>query len=398
MSNDELTPDNILGEGKTCFIVGPIGSRLDPVGSAGRLIYENATQMWENVFEPACKHFALTPVRADKISQSGDIPEQIFTYLRDAEVVIADVTGGNANVMYELGLRHSRDLLTLQVGEHQRLPFDVNTVRTIQFNRTEAGLIDARNTIIEFLRAGLQGEATPVAATRIYTEGDLSLDPATVASQSELSYQTEDPGDIDVEDGPGRLDQLADGELAIEELGGVLSTFTEHMIAFGGLATDYTPKVEAASSFTDQLSVLRQYLNELKPVAENMDSSAVEYLGTVEKIDSAIQIIIQEFEEEPEKLHEPELADFVASIIGMCRVVEESAVGVTQNLHLAREMRAWSNIVRPVSKTLEHAFNTTLRAVEIVVGWSERFRAIPGWVEPPPMNFEIDDDQDGTDD
>ncbi|WP_310526584.1 hypothetical protein, partial [Nocardioides sp.] len=63
--------------------------------------------MWENVFEPACEMFGLTPVRADKISEAGDIPEQIFTYLRDADIVIADVTGGNANVMYELGLRHT---------------------------------------------------------------------------------------------------------------------------------------------------------------------------------------------------------------------------------------------------------------------------------------------------
>jgi hypothetical protein len=64
----------------------------------------------------------LNPIRAGHISDSGEITEQIFRHLRDDDVVIADLTGANANVMYELGLRHTINKLTIQVGEFRRLP------------------------------------------------------------------------------------------------------------------------------------------------------------------------------------------------------------------------------------------------------------------------------------
>jgi hypothetical protein len=354
--------------------------------------------MWEDVFEPACAIFGLKPVRSDRISEPGEIPEQIFTYLRDADVVIADLTGGNANVMYELGLRHTRNKITVQIGEYERLPFDVNTIRTIQFRRTEAGLIDARNTLIETLRVALKGDARPVTATRVWRELDI-LDPDTVAKQSALSYVTDDPADFDdtEEDGLGRLDRLAEGEDAMQRLSDVLATFTSHMQDFGAIASEFAPRAEGAGSFNARLTVLRQYLDALHPIATNMDTTADEYLGAVETVDGAMSIFIQEFEDNPQMLHEDEMADFLASVMGFCRVTESTNVNVTTQLHMVREMRAWSKIVRPVSKTLQHAFNTTLRANEIVTGWAERLRAIPGWVEPPLTDWELENAEDPDD-
>ena len=67
-------------------------------------------------------------MRADGLLRAGEITEQVFRRLRDDDVVIADLTGANPNVMYELGLRHTREKVTLQVGEYGRLPFDVNVI------------------------------------------------------------------------------------------------------------------------------------------------------------------------------------------------------------------------------------------------------------------------------
>ncbi len=164
-------PDEALpGEGMTCFVIGPIGSRLAPIGAPGRSQYEDSAQLWEYLFEPACARMGLSPVRADKIAEPGEITEQIFVLLRDADVVIADLTGGNANVTYELGLRHTRDKMTVQVGEYERLPFDINTIRTIQFRRTEAGLVDAREALVDALTAAIQGRRSPVTATRVWSQ------------------------------------------------------------------------------------------------------------------------------------------------------------------------------------------------------------------------------------
>jgi hypothetical protein len=130
-----------------CFVIGPIGDRFAPIGSEANQTFEQALEVYEKVIVAACGQVGLTPVRADQIAIAGDITEQVFRHLYEDEVVIADVSGGNPNVMYELGLRHTRNLLTIQIGEYGQLPFDIHAIRTIEFSRSERGLIDARNKL-----------------------------------------------------------------------------------------------------------------------------------------------------------------------------------------------------------------------------------------------------------
>lgn len=123
-----------------CFVVGPIGDRHAPVGSDARNVYEQAIEVLEKVIEAACAQVDVEPTRADSIDAPGEITEQVCRLIRYSDIVIADVTGGNANVMYELGLRHTTGRPTIQIGECGRLPFDVRAIRTIQLSRTDAGL------------------------------------------------------------------------------------------------------------------------------------------------------------------------------------------------------------------------------------------------------------------
>jgi hypothetical protein len=57
---------------------------------------------------PALKEFDYgPPVRADGLNEPGRITSQIITWLKEADLVIADLTWNNANVYYELSLRHA---------------------------------------------------------------------------------------------------------------------------------------------------------------------------------------------------------------------------------------------------------------------------------------------------
>ena len=143
-----------LSSQRTCFVIGPIGSRHADIGSPERATWEESLRVMAEVIEPACAHHGLTPVRADSLARAGEITGQIFRRLRDDDIVIADLTDANANVMYELGLRHTRDKLTVQIGEYGRLPFDISTIRTIQFSQSPMGLINAREELIHVLEEG----------------------------------------------------------------------------------------------------------------------------------------------------------------------------------------------------------------------------------------------------
>ena len=381
--------DASLGDGLTCFIVGPIGDRLEPPGTEGRLRYENATQMWENVFEPACAVFGLAPVRADKIAEAGEIPEQIFRFLRDADVVIADLTGGNANVMYELGLRHTRDKITIQIGEHERLPFDVNTIRTVKFRRTEAGLIDARNSLIEALRVALQGAGTPVTATRVWNELAVGLSPEDVQKASALSFVSDDPADAaEDDDPPGTLDLMAKGETSMEELSVHLQDFSKELEEMTAIGESSTPQIQDAESFAAKLTAMRQFADRLKVPASKMDETSAEYLTGVEHVDRMVRLVLEQLRDGTLDADDEGVMGFLAGIQSMAASSSEASVTFTEVIQAVREMRKWSNVLRPVSKSIEHSLNTILRGNEIVIGWGE---AVEG------LDLDSDDQQEEGD-
>jgi hypothetical protein len=152
----------------TCFVIGPIGDRRASQGSEVRTIFDRARETYDRLIVPGCSPFGIRPIRADDIAEPGEIPSQIFHRLRDSDLVIADLTTGNANVMYELGLRHGQGKVTLQLGESSRLPFDVSIIRTIQFIRSDSGYAEAVRELRNAIRAALRDGMLPLTATRIF--------------------------------------------------------------------------------------------------------------------------------------------------------------------------------------------------------------------------------------
>ena len=62
----------------------------------------------------------------------------------EARIVLADLTGFNPNVMYELGIAHTvgKDTLILyqnRNNEGTRFPFDLAHIRRIEYENTMAG-------------------------------------------------------------------------------------------------------------------------------------------------------------------------------------------------------------------------------------------------------------------
>lgn len=64
--------------------------------------------------------------RGDSIEQSGQITSQVIDKLLNVDLVVADITDQNANVFYELAVRHAvRKPFVQMMAENQKLPFDI---------------------------------------------------------------------------------------------------------------------------------------------------------------------------------------------------------------------------------------------------------------------------------
>jgi hypothetical protein len=115
---------------QTCFYISPIGED----GSEHRI---HADLFLGSLVEPALEGLNLRVVRADKIGKPGMITAQILEYILKAKLVIADLSFHNPNVFYELSLRHTCRLPTVQIiRKIDKIPFDLDQFRTIQIDTT----------------------------------------------------------------------------------------------------------------------------------------------------------------------------------------------------------------------------------------------------------------------
>lgn len=108
----------------TCFVMMPFGQWND--------IY------YRDVYIPAIKEAGFEPVRGDEIFSSGSVVEQIWEQIDKAKVLLADLTGKNPNVFYELGLAHAaRKPVIFTSGSLDDVPFDLRHLRVIIYDLRE---------------------------------------------------------------------------------------------------------------------------------------------------------------------------------------------------------------------------------------------------------------------
>lgn len=135
----------------TCFVISPLGQE----GSPERM---NADQVLDYLIIPTltrCGFSKENIVRSDKIAEPGRISEHIASCIEASELCIIDLTGLNANVMYEYGLRkgYGKPYIVL-AQKGQPLPFDVYDDRTIFYDISEVpALIAAQEALEKFTEA-----------------------------------------------------------------------------------------------------------------------------------------------------------------------------------------------------------------------------------------------------
>jgi hypothetical protein len=114
---------------------------------------EPFTSIYSDHCRPAAENAGFTIERADEIFGTEPIIEDIWQGINAAEVVIADVTGRNANVMYEIGIAHTVGrpvvMLTQTVDD---VPFDLKQYRCIIYQHTPRGCKELEEKLAGTLR------------------------------------------------------------------------------------------------------------------------------------------------------------------------------------------------------------------------------------------------------
>jgi hypothetical protein len=149
------SPASALPQDKRCLIIYPMGE-------PNSKIRDKADEHYHNVIKPVLDDEGYSFHRAGESDQIGDIPTQVLLELVRVNLVIADLTGPNASVLYELAFRHIAGKPAIQVfeGTNDQLPIYVRNLRTVFIK--DDNWVAAKKALTAQVQASMHGEAGPM--------------------------------------------------------------------------------------------------------------------------------------------------------------------------------------------------------------------------------------------
>jgi len=118
-----------------CFVVMPFGIKHDPVGGPDI----DFNKIYRESLASGIRDAGMEPIRADEEKSGGIIHKPMFERLLLCDYVLADLTTANANVFYELGVRHTAcPATTLTIfAKSQPIPIDIQFLRSLPYDLGE---------------------------------------------------------------------------------------------------------------------------------------------------------------------------------------------------------------------------------------------------------------------
>jgi hypothetical protein len=242
-----------------CFIIAPIGGPQSETRKRTDGLLDEAIRP---VVEGA---LGLSVIAPHEIAEAGSITRQVIQRLLEAELVVADLTNLNANVMYELAVRHAKGEPVVPIAEKgTTLPFDITTERTVFYEDSMHGLKELKPKLEDATRAALEDEEPDNPIYR--AQQDFQMREA-VASDDAMGYVLDrldeiesaisrlsnsdlsKIGELEVRSPETRTEKLRLGEVTPEEAEAIAAGLSEEPKLFSAFAEpvpgsdDYMVKV-----------------------------------------------------------------------------------------------------------------------------------------------------------
>lgn len=156
-----LNPESGREASRVAFIAMPFGERRDPTHGLRRY---DSDATWNRILLPALLDCGYRAIRTDAEASRQLIDSRMILDLIGADLVVADLATLNANVFWELGVRHTARRQGTVVIAPERLapPFDIRAVPVQAYRRDRMGVNDTHSVdSIRKLRKAIQAAASP---------------------------------------------------------------------------------------------------------------------------------------------------------------------------------------------------------------------------------------------
>ena len=135
---------------KKCFIITPIGNEASE-------IRKKAEGIISAVIRPILADLEFDIYVPHEMSSPGSITDEIIYHILKDELVIANLTGLNANVMYELAIRHAAKRPVVCIAERgTQLPFDVVADRVLFYDDAMCSVVSTTEDLRKMIKEAIE--------------------------------------------------------------------------------------------------------------------------------------------------------------------------------------------------------------------------------------------------
>lgn len=223
-------------------------------------------------FDDVFEHIIRTPLeaagfsvsRADEVRGSRSIMHDVVQGIVDAELIIADLTGANPNVYYELGIAHAlRKKVVLLAQDLEEVPFDLRAYRVITYSTHFARVADAA-ALLKKVAAGAQDGTmqfgSPVSDFGSPSHTSISATAGSLKPTiNSISTHDEDYGSLDV---------IVDMQEGMEAIGKIIGEV-------GIRLSDLNPKIEHAGQ--QMLGALKHNPTQMRELIRSLATEMDDY-------------------------------------------------------------------------------------------------------------------------
>lgn len=329
------------------------------------------TAVYERLIKPGLEAAGYLVERADSILDRQNVLRDIVRRIENADLIVADLTSGNANVFYELGLAHALEKATVLIAQRiEEIPFDLKSYRIEVYSTHFASSGDLTDRLRQIAESHARGSITfgnPVTDFR-------AVQPPAVG-ESAASESTH-PEDADAGAGGegtrGFLDHMRTVELSQADMERLFNAMGEVTETVGDAVQQRSAEIEelvsrgrpspsraheiarrAATDFERYAERMEALLEELHPLADELLEAVV---GLAEWIGGAADV---------------EQSDLESNREEMLSLAEGSRVALDG-------LRAFSDVARSlvgISADLDRASARVLRVLARITTLLERFDA-----------------------
>ena len=261
----------------TAFVLMPLSKEFDPV--------------YSDFIKPVLEDAGFDVLRADDIRSTQNVMRDIFEAITKSDLIVADLTGSNANVFYELGIAHALKrpviLLTQIIDD---VPFDLRAYRLIEYNTHFTEIGKAKQILADYatkFREGVLPTRDPV--TDFFPDGYSPI--------SANDAETGAGGPVNAE-APGFLDSLVETEDHFNAMDGIVRRLDSSLTDMTNGLTEATGNLERINANPNQSSakaaqnVCRRLGTKIGAFNDVLEPANVEFAEVVNEAQETVAAVL----------------------------------------------------------------------------------------------------------